>query len=149
MDNLTLRLLPALFADQQAIRNVMRGMQGRQTGIDTSGLATALMIFCLFFVCVWGFARVFIKSDFGTIKNSPQTLFRELCRAHKLSRSDWWFLLRLARHYRLNNPVFLFLEPQRLDPETCGETWNRHAPRLRELQQKIFAGFAPVGEREA
>lgn len=149
MDNLTIHLLPALFADQQAIRNVMRGMQGRQTGVDTSGLATALLIFCLFFVCVWGFARVFIKSENGKIQSSPQALFRELCRAHKLTRSDWWFLLRLARHHHLDNPVFLFLEPQRLDPATCGEAWKNHAPRLFELQRKLFAGLVRAGEREA
>lgn len=151
MDNLTLRLLPALFADQHAMRNVMRGMHGRQAGIDTGGLATALMIFCLFFVCAWGFARVFIKPENGSIPSSPQALFRELCRAHGLSRGNWWLLWRLARYHRLGDPALLFLEPRWLEPAVCGEAWKGHEPRLRELRLMLFAGLASPhpGEREA
>ncbi|HVA46505.1 MAG TPA: hypothetical protein VNH11_09035 [Pirellulales bacterium] len=146
MDNLVGRLYPVLFADQHAIRNVMRGMHHRQTDFDTSGLATALMIFCLFFVSVWGVARVFVKSESQSNNNSSQALFRELCRAHRLSWLDWWFLLRLARHHHLSEPALLFLEPQRFDPAACGDRWRSAAPRLRDLQLELFADLAsPVG----
>ncbi|MGH7139569.1 MAG: hypothetical protein ACREHD_27805, partial [Pirellulales bacterium] len=109
-----------LFADQQAIRNVMRGMHGRQGGFDSGGLTTALLIFCLFFVSVWGVARVFIKPEGGGTQNSSWSLLRELCRAHRLARADWWLLARLARHHRLSEPAMLFLEPRWLDPAVCG-----------------------------
>ena len=143
------RLLPGLFADQQAIRNVMRGMHHRQTEFDTNGLATALLFFCLFFVSVWGIARLFIKPAGGETKNDPSRLLAELCRAHQLTFSDWWFLRRLAHYHRLANPVLLFLQPHHFDPAVCGEAWKGQAPRLRELQLKLFAGLASPypGER--
>ena len=143
--------LPILLGDQHAIRNVMRGMHNRQAGIDTSGLTTALLIFCLFFVSVWGIARVFIKPERGFNQNNAKGLFRELCLAHRLNRSDWWLLSRLAHYHRLNDPAMLFLEPRWLDADLCGSTWQRQNTRLRELQLTLFAGLASpcTGERQA
>jgi hypothetical protein len=142
MDNFMLGWLPTLFADQQAIRNVIRGVHHRQAEIDTNGLASALLFFCLFFVTVWGIARLFLKPDHGGVKNSFTALFRELCRAHQLELEDWWFLFRLARYHRLANPALLFVQPHYLDPAVCGEAWHGQKRRLRELQLKLFAGLA-------
>lgn len=142
MDNFMPGWLPTLFADQHAIRNVIRGMHHRQAEIDTNGLASALLFFCLFFVTVWGIARLFLKPDYGGVKSNFSTLFRELCKAHQLPLVDWWFLLRLARYHRLVNPALLFVQPHYLDPAVCGEAWHAHKRRLRELQLKLFAGLA-------
>jgi hypothetical protein len=134
--------LPALFADQHAIRNVLRGMQNRPDTVDTGGLATALLIFCLFFVSVWGIARVFIKPETGSNQKSASALLRELCRGHGLSRTDWWLLTRLAHYHGLTDPAIVFLEPRWLDPDLCGSAWQRQAGRLRRLQLTLFAGLA-------
>jgi hypothetical protein len=138
-----------ILADQHAIRNVMRGMHHRQEELDTSGLATALLFFCLFFVSVWGIARLLLGPAGGEAKNNPSRLLAELCRAHQLTFRDWWFLRRLAHHHRLGNPVLLFLQPHHFDPAVCGEAWKAQAPRLRELQLRLFAGLASPypGER--
>ena len=141
-------MLPQLLADQHAIRNVMRGMHHRQAEFDTNGLATALLFFCLFFVSVWGIARLFLKPA-GEAKNDLSALLAELCRAHQLGFREWWLLHRLARYHRLANPALLFLQPHHFDPAVCGEAWKSQAPRLRELQLKLFAGLASPypGER--
>ncbi|HVX10457.1 MAG TPA: hypothetical protein VHC22_04715 [Pirellulales bacterium] len=133
--------LPLLFADQHAIRNVIRGMHGRPNTVDTGELGTALLIFCLFFVSVWGIARLFMKPEGGN-PNSVSGLLRELCRGHQLSKADWWLLTRLARHHQLTDPAALFLEPHWLDPHQCGASWQRHAARLKNLQLTLFAGLA-------
>ncbi|MGH7134310.1 MAG: hypothetical protein ACREHD_01135 [Pirellulales bacterium] len=130
-----------LFADQHAIRNVMRGMHNRQEGFDSSGLTT-LLVFCLFFVTVWGVARMFGSGDGRSSTNSTRALFNELCRAHRVSLRDWWLLMRLARHHRLTDPTLLFLESTWLDPARCPAAWQRHASRLRELRGTLFAGLA-------
>lgn len=137
--------MAVLFADQQAIRNVMRGMHSRQGSFDGSGLTTALLVFCLFFVTVWGVARMFGSGDGQSTTNSGRALFNELCRAHRLSRRDWWLLTRLARHHRLSDPTLLFLEPSWLDAARCPVAWQRHAARLHELQRTLFAGLASLG----
>lgn len=136
--------MAVLFADQQAIRNVMRGMHNRQGGFDGSGLTTALLVFCLFFVTVWGVARMFGSSDGQSITNSRRALFNELCRAHRLSRRDWWLLTRLARHHGLSDPTLIFLEPSWLDSARRLAAWQRHAPRLHDLQRTLFAGLASL-----
>jgi hypothetical protein len=139
---------PVLLADGQAIRNVMRGLQHRQQEFDSSGLTTALLIFCLFFVAVWGVARLFVRSEGEAAQNSSRALLAELCRAHRLTRRDTWFLGRLARHHRLPEPAVLFLDPRWLDPAQCGPAWRQHAARLRDLQRTLFAGLAsPVPDR--
>jgi hypothetical protein len=142
-------MFPKILADQHAIRNVMRGMHHRQTEFDASGLATALLFFCLFFVSVWGIARLFLRQAGGGTKSDPARLLVELCRAHQLRFRDWWFLRRLAHYHRLANPTMLFLQPHYFDPAVCGEAWKAQVPRLRELQLKLFAGLASPypGER--
>lgn len=134
--------LPALLADQQSIRNVVRGLQHRQDQFDSSGLTTALLIFCVFFVSVWGVARVFVRPDGQSAQKSSRSLLSELCRAHRLTRREWWFLTRLAHHHRLADPVLVFLDPHWLDPASCGPAWQQHAARLRGLQLALFAGLA-------
>lgn len=141
MSDLLLRL-PVLLADQQAIRNVMRGLHKQQGNFDGSGLTTALLMFCLFFVSVWGVSRLFMSDDGRTVPNSSRRLFNELCRAHGLSRRDWWLLIRLARHHRLSDPAVLFLDANWLDPARGGAAWQRHASRLRELESALFTEAA-------
>lgn len=133
---------PTLLADQQSMRNVVRGLQHRQEQFDSNGLTTALLIFCVFFVAVWGVARVFVRPDGQSAQKSSRALLSELCRGHRLKRRDWWFLVRLAHHHRLADPAVLFLDPHWLDPASCGAAWQQHASRLRGLQLSLFAGLA-------
>lgn len=143
---------PALLAEQQSLRNVMRGLQNRQEAFDSNGLTTALLTFCLFFVAVWGVARVFVRPEGQSAQASSRALFGALCRAHRLTRLDWWFLTRLAHHHRLADPAAVFLDPHWLDPAACPE-WRQHAARLRSLQHALFSGLAsPVpahGDQQA
>lgn len=134
-------VFPLLFADQQAIRNVMRGLHHKQNEFDGSGLATALMIFCLFFVCVWGVARIFVKPENRPADKGPRALFHELCRSHGLTWRDWWLLRRLARQHVLSEPAALFLDPRPFDAAIANGGWQKTAPRLRELRLKLFAGL--------
>lgn len=139
---------PILFADQQAIRNVMRGLHHKPNEFDSSGLATALMMLCLFFVCAWGFARVFVKPENRSAGKGPQGLFRELCRAHGLTFRDWWLLRRLARQHLLSEPALLFLDPRPFEAAVAGDAWRKTAPRLRELRSRLFTGLSlPPPER--
>ena len=54
------------------------------------------------------------------ILSSPNRLFLSLCRAHRIAWSDRWLLWRLAASQRLEDPVRVFLEPERLDPDAAG-----------------------------
>ncbi|HEX7450607.1 MAG TPA: hypothetical protein VF306_23805 [Pirellulales bacterium] len=136
-----LQLLLALLADQHAIRNIARGMQSRQAQVDVGGLTSALLIFCLFFVSVWGVSRLVGRKERAVSCLDPRALFRELCRTHQLSRSDRQLLRHLALEYKLAQPSLLFVEPDRFDVAELGEAWQKHRQRLDELRCRLFAGL--------
>lgn len=131
-----------LLADQPALRGLGRGAQHARQPFDGGGLTTALLLFCAFFVCVWGVARLFMRSEEPAALNSARGLFGELCRAHQLARNDRRLLTHLARQHRLADPACLFLDARWLDPAVCGPAWQKHAGRLRELRLALFAGLA-------
>lgn len=134
-------LLQPLLADQHAIRNIARGMQSRQAQVDVGDLTTALLIFCLFFVSVWGLSRLVSRKERAASCLDPRALFRALCGAHQLSRSDRQLLRQLAHAHALNQPALLFVEPERFDTAELGEAWQKQRERLAELRSRLFAGL--------
>src|SRR5688500_7467423 len=59
---------------------------------------------------LWAGTRLFSSRE-QRIVNSPPRLFRELCRAHRLSRRQVKLLQLLASLHGLDQPARLFLEP--------------------------------------
>lgn len=133
--------LPPLLADQHAIRNIARGMQSRQAQVDVGDLTTALLIFCLFFVSVWGISRLVSRKERAASCLDPRALFRALCRAHQLRRSECQLLRQLAHAHALNQPALLFVEPDRFDAAELGEAWHKQRERLAELRSRLFVGL--------
>lgn len=128
-----------LLADSQAIRNIARGVQAKQSQLDVSGMLTALFIFCCFFVGVWLVSRMMSRHERAESYHDPRLLFRALCRAHQLSRSERQLLRRLARSHRLNQPALVFVEAERFDPDSLGAAWSDDQARLRALRDRLFA----------
>ena len=133
--------LEPLLADQHAIRNIARGMQSRQAQVDVGDLTSALLIFCLFFVSVWGVSRLVGRKERAVSCLDPRALFRALCRAHQLGRSDRQLLKQLALRHELAQPAMLFVQPDRFDVAELGEAWQKHRQRLAELRCRLFAGL--------
>lgn len=69
---------------------------------------------------------------------TPATLFRELCQAHGLSRSDRRLLYRVAQ--QAGQPAFgmVFVDPRYLQSAIAHDA--DHADRLRRLYQQLFVG---------
>lgn len=137
-------LLSPLFADQHAIRNIARGMQSHQSHVDLGDLTKALLFFCLFFVSVWGVARLVPGKERAAVCLNPGALFRALCRAHQLGRSDRNLLRQLARAHHLEQPALLFVEPGHFDTEVLGEAFRKQHDHLTELRARLFAGLADI-----
>lgn len=129
----------ALFADTQAIRNIARGVQAKQSQLDIGGMLTAVLIFCLFFVGVWVVSRLMSRHDRAASYHNPRLLFRALCRAHQLSRGECQLLRRLARSHRLNQPALVFVEAERFETEGLGAAWRDEQARLFALRDRLFA----------
>lgn len=128
-----------LLADSQAIRNIARGVQAKQSQLDVSGMLTALFIFCCFFVGVWLVSRMMSRHDRAASYHNPRSLFRALCQAHQLNRRERQLLRRLVRSHRLNQPALVFVESERFDPDLLGAAWCDDLARLQALRERLFA----------
>lgn len=133
-----------LLADSQAIRNIARGVQAKQSQLDVGGMLTAVFIFCCFFVGVWLVSRMMSRHDRAVSYHNPRLLFRDLCRSHQLSRSERQLLRRLARSYRLNQLALVFVEAERFNADALGPAWRDDQARLRALRDRLFADSSPA-----
>ena len=84
-----------------------------------------------------------IASRISTIRSrpgyaSPNRLFRQLCKAHKLRLKQQWLLWRLARWQRLQHPACLFLEPARFAPANLGPSLIAHKDRFQEIRNHLM-----------
>jgi hypothetical protein len=86
----------------------------------------------------WLVLRLVAKRERGAA-HSPWCLFRELCKAHRLSSRERQLLIRLAKQERLEQPAMLFIEPAIWQPERLGAAWRRSMPELDRLRKRLFA----------
>jgi hypothetical protein len=70
--------------------------------------------------------------------NSPQRLFADLCRVHKLNWSNRRLLKHLAAARGLKSPATLFVEPEHFDMTNVPATLKAAAADLRHLRHKLF-----------
>jgi hypothetical protein len=76
------------------------------------------------------------KRDFDF--NRPPRLFADLCRAHKLNRSDRRLLKLLAAARGLKIAATLFVEPDYFDTADLQPSLKPAANDLRQLRHKLF-----------
>jgi hypothetical protein len=70
--------------------------------------------------------------------NSPPRLFADLCRAHKLNRSNRRLLKQLAAARGLKMAAMLFVEPDYFDMTNVPPALKPAANDLRQLRHKLF-----------
>jgi len=104
------------------------------------GKATALLLVAGSFVFLfWGLSLVLARQERSQNSSSPKNLLRALCQAHGLSRSDRWILTKLADHYKLRSPVFLFLQPERFVVEELPASLAKKSEEVERIQAVLFA----------
>ena len=69
---------------------------------------------------------------------SPRALFRELCRAHALSRSQRQLLREISQQFPLEQCCQVFVDPQLL--EDYARAQADHAEGTRKLRRLLFPG---------
>jgi len=68
----------------------------------------------------------------------PPRLFKELCRAHKLTWSNRRLLIQLAAARGLKGAALLFVEPEHFDVTNIPAALKASAAELRRLRHKLF-----------
>lgn len=127
-----------LLAQGPRFSDLGRNFRDGGAGLSTGNLIFAVTVVVGVTTSVWLLSRwLRIREERGF--NNPRALFRELCQAHGLERTDRRLLKSLARAHRLDHPSRLFLEPDRFDVSARpgAETLAERA-RLESLRDRIF-----------
>jgi hypothetical protein len=70
--------------------------------------------------------------------NSKRSLFRELCRAHRLPASSCRLLMRLAAARGLSNPSLLFVEPRYFETNNLPQPLHAAKSELQRVHGLLF-----------
>jgi hypothetical protein len=68
------------------------------------------------------------------LRNSPNGLFHDLCRAHRLHMRN----RRLLKKLGVENPAELFVEPKYFDAADLPQSLQSAAPELRQIRHALF-----------
>lgn len=104
---------------------------------DVQGVLIFLLAACVIGVVAWALVAANQRWK-NRVVDSPRGLFKELCRAHGLTRADRSFLEEIAEWFSLTDPIQLFVDPSLLrSPEMraaldCDEAAG-------ELEARLFA----------
>ncbi len=122
------------------LKNMAREFQQRQAEASPLEVLLLLAGLVLVFWLVWFLGQVLSPEENRYRTPRPRRLFHELCRAHRLTRSQSGFLWNFARGLGLSDPVRVFVDPQCLhNPEVT--LTHRDAEQLRKIADIIFAGL--------
>lgn len=99
-------------------------------------LASLIAIGIFGLLAIWLLSRWRAK-DHKPIDNS-ELLYRELCRAHRLTWSQRSMLHKIAIQQRLEDPSVLFVEPTYLKQAAKESRKPRQKQQCEQLQQKLF-----------
>jgi hypothetical protein len=100
-------------------------------GVVAAGALTIIL-------CAWLVMRWLARRQ-RQIRHSPWSLFKDLATAHGLNHRERLLLTRLARHFRLEQPAVIFVEPAWWEQERLGPSWTRRLPQLDQLRRRLFA----------
>ena len=99
----------------------------------TIGLAVGALV-------VWIYARWYVPQS-ELPPASPQGLFEEVCRAHRLKAAQQRLLEWVAAEHHLAQPVMVFLDPRLLEVTLAHCKQPDVRKRLSELRSRLFEGL--------
>jgi len=76
----------------------------------------------------------------SAMMGSAKSLFVELCKAHRLTRTERALMLRAAKVYNPAEPAAIFVDPRILS--SCATLPKPDGPDYSLLRQKIFGEFS-------
>lgn len=112
------------------------GGRFRRGGSDNSGqMVVMLVVVGIIIAVAIVLAKLFNGRSERQSYNSPRRLFRELCKAHKLNRTQKRLLRQLSKWHRLDTPSRLFLESNRFELDVSAKF---DAEMLATLRMRLF-----------
>ena len=127
----------ALLADRSHFRQMGQSFRRGGSPWETTDVVTLAVVVLVIAAVIWLLVRVFGLQNRASYY-SPGALFRELCRAHRLSWATRRLLRQLARSQRLSQPARLFVEPERFDPTRLHPMLASRRDQVEDLHNQLF-----------
>jgi hypothetical protein len=132
-----------LLAERNTFRDMGGGFRDKRENFDPSDLLIWLGIGVGVLVVMAIVAHIMARRDKGELFNSPWSLFRALCHAHGLNRSERRLLRQIARYQRLGQPAQLFLEPECYNPVNLSPALRWQQAAIDRLRDQILSHDPP------
>jgi len=129
-----------LFADRGALlRDMGSGFRGDRAKVDFTEVLMVIAATIGAVVVFWLLARFASLREGRGASNNPKLLFRQLCQAHGLSRTQRRLLVQLAEHAELAPAPAVFLHPELLDGALNDPQFGPYHGELAALRRRIFS----------
>lgn len=129
-----------LLADDSRWQNLGQRFRGSRAQLDEWDISVGIAVVGGLLVGIFLLSRYASSSEKGRRFHSQRKLFRSLCAAHGLERSDGRLLKRLARLHRISHPARLFLEPERFQRLESGRELSAENDAIEALRRRLFTG---------
>lgn len=107
--------------------------------LSSGSLLLYLGFFAVLFALI--FSLVYYDSNYRRYHSSlenPWIVFRELCKAHQLTRAEARFLKKISEDFKLDDPLPLFIEPRYFIGALENKTLESSKPMIQYLMKKFF-----------
>jgi hypothetical protein len=98
--------------------------------------AVAVGLFAI--VCLLWFLSRTRDSDREKTIDNPRKLMRELAHAQQLSGAQERLIRRVVRHYRIEPPARVMLEPERFDTAALDSHFAAEKQGILQLKERLF-----------
>ncbi|MDP6469066.1 MAG: hypothetical protein QF918_15060 [Pirellulaceae bacterium] len=122
---------------QGRVSNLGDRFQNGGGGLDWMTMFFVVAGLAFAIVLVWMVSCHLRLRESGGYHNH-RSLFRELCRAHRLCWPDRRLLIVVARQQGVVVPARLFVEPERFEPERLEGLRKRQRLRAAKLHETLF-----------
>src|SRR5207302_413248 len=131
--------LPVLLAEAEKWREMGRDFRVDHAKLDPSLIFASVVVLVLVVGFLWFLHRLMNRQEGRRLYNSPQQLFRSLCKLHELSGAECRLLAQIARAHHLSQPACLFLEPDQFNAAMTIPAFQSQRKQLDNLRGKLFA----------
>jgi hypothetical protein len=131
---------PFLFADRTALlREMGSEFRGERARMDFTEVLMVIAATIAAVVVFWLLARfAALREGRGTV-NDPKLLFRQLCQAHGLSRTQRRLLQQVSEQAEVSPAPAIFLRPEVVDSALADPQFAPFHADLAALRRRLFS----------
>ncbi|MDR0610581.1 MAG: hypothetical protein LBG58_10760 [Planctomycetaceae bacterium] len=123
---------------QKKMDNIARSLQQGNSGTTLSYYYTILFVFFILVIILFYLLHKFYWEQYILSLDNPWNLFRELCVAHELSRSEQQLLRQIANEQHWDTPLQIFIEPLHLKSALDNKRFEKSHLMIESLLMKLF-----------